>query len=1350
MIRQHHIFQKSVWIFIFVHIGLLAFATNSIFKNYTVSDGLVTKSVTNIMQDKDGFIWIATTNGISRFDGYNFKNFTNFESDSHSMNGSFVFAIAEGANNTIWLSTDAGIEYYDKTKEEFHLLIHPDLKQNLYLSNMVADEEGNIWLSHGQSNLIVYSPKSNSVEFKKLPVPFPQDSSLIIHKLAIHKNNLWVACNRGIGFYSLKQNNYTWVDTLPHQQCTKIHVTDSSTLVFTFPQEGICILNEANGSSKWISKQFIDSHIGPQSQIFDATEDADGNVYIAVSPGIAIVSGTNVTHYNSNSSEHFFEGNSFNNLYRDHNDNIWIGTFENGIFLKKRNETAVKFNTELYKKDVIRTRIASFQIFENNTLLYDDTKAVYLCRDYRDLHKGSATKLFEAPLILSFPLDSHRCIISRSDSSFIFNSQNQSLTYSHMAVAPASSYLDRNGIIWTGSWNGTLIGFDEAKNSKYEISISAFAQSQATIFCINGDTDGSLWLGTLGAGLVHVLNPTAEEPKIEFYNKRAEGKYHLNTNMILSMHSDKYNNLWIGTNGIGLAKMNKDSSSFQFLTIKNGLQSNIIESITSDLNGNIWFATGIISKYDVKNKTLTNYLHAEEVQGSFMVKACATSSMGHVLFASTRGIYTFMPEAITNEEIPSAPFLTNLRVKGISMSAGDTILGLVPYTRSISYSHKITLPFELNSFSIEFASLEFNEFNTINYQYHLQGIDDDWVTASSVNRIASYAGIQPGTYTFEVRASKGSNNWSEPTLLIIEIVPPWYKTIWFKFTSLATILLIVSAVIWFRFRRIKNLNKVLEEKVVQRTEKLSEANMLLQESHVVLEMKNEQIEEALKAKDRLIRVIGHDFKNPLSALRGLIVLMRDNFKQFETQKNEEILQSIDSASSNLENQMKNVLEWAMADRTEIIFKPQEINIETLLADSVELVKKSAERKKIAIELQFDFQSNVFVDVRMISTVLRNLLINAIKFSPEHSTVAIIVQEYDEEIEISVVDSGLGIPSETLNSLFNSNEINATADTENMKSTGIGLRLCKLFVEKNFGTLRAQSNEERGSVFSFTVPKGRKQAVRKDTIVLEKTQKSNTLETLSIKQDKSVTVLIIDDNENILSLLKNLLEPYYTVISARNGKSGMQMASNLIPSLIISDISMPLVSGIDLCQALKEDNATSKVPIILLTANDNLMQEGYASGADDFIVKPFDEKELLLKSHSLLENRKRLIEEQVEKTEESLFILPESYDDLIMKNLLSYVNQHFSEESIDVNTLGETFGLSRTQLWRKFKSTTGQNLSDYIKSLRMTKAKEMLLTGKYKVSEVGYEVGYSSPPYFTKCFTQHFGYTPSECVEKNKS
>lgn len=1338
--------SPRIWIFFLsIVLGLRSNAQTSNFINYSTSEGLVNNTVFDFYRDADSFLWIASASGISRFDGYEFKNFTHKPKDPFSLHGTAVYSIDE-LNDTLWLSTDIGLEYFDKETERFYIVEDELIRDNLFSKNVCVDEKGYVWAYSRSKKMMAYSPSSKSVV--KYITSFADtqlSNDFFIYQFLVVDQNIWMATNKGVAVFEQESNTFTILDSTVSKHCHNIRKTDNTILV-SYMSEGVGIIDIASKDVSWVKIAELQKIVGGDVSLNDALIEKDGSLWVSVGPGLVCLNKSGNTYFNYDSKSSYFEGNVVSCMYRDFDNNVWIGTYEHGIYLKRKSNNFT-YSSRLYKDDVKKTLVTSCRTFGNGSLLYSDTKNVYFCSDYKNLRIESAEKIFSGNTPKLFPINDRYCYIV-TDSFYVFDSKTKTIETKFYGYSCASTYIDDSELLWVGTWYGVVYGLSNDGSVKYKIYLDQKNITSVAVYDICGGSDGSLWLGTFGEGLVHVLNPRSSNPQLVFYNKKKNASHYLSTNYINCLHMDKDSNLWIGTNGAGLGFLKRNSSELLCYSKEDGLQSDLVEAIISDDYNTIWFSSNVLTRFNRSRGTFTHFSAADGVQGNFVSKGCLKTKDGDLLFGTKGGIYTFNPLEINDKSYVFAPVFTSLKVSGISIKTGDTIGGIVPIEKAITYSNSIALPFSYNSFTIEFASVQFHEAPLLQYQYLLDGIDKSWVSSAANRRFASYAGLLPGEYTFKVRASYKTGEWSAPTSIVVKVIPPWWRTAWFQYSSILGLIIITAILVMLRIRTIKTQNITLENKVNQRTTRLKETNTLLQESHVVLEMKNEQLDESLKAKDKLIRVIAHDFKNPLASVKNLVDTLKHKLEQFDVEQLKEMLNSISSATNNLNNQMQNVLDWAMAEGQDLIFKPKEINIETLINDVLLLTQDSAKQKNIAISLQLDYETNAFIDPRMISTVLRNLLINAIRFTPRNGNIAVVVQEYENELEVSIVDSGVGMDDDIIKSIFNSSQIISTAGTENEQGSGIGLRLSKQFVERNKGVLIARSETDRGSVFTFTVPKGENSATRNVSSMNKRTilARKFTMPVPSIPVDKEITILLIDDNENMVHYLARIFEQYYSVISAYDGQSGLQLANNVIPSLIVSDISMPQISGLDLCQVLKGNELTQHIPIVLITANEELMMEGYERGADDFIVKPFEEAAILAKTHALLENRKRLSSSSLIRSGDKSMVLPESYEDKILSKIVAYVNEHYLEPDIDAVKIAEDVGLSRTQLWRKFKSATNQNLSDYIKTLRLERAREMLLTGKYKISEVAYLVGYSNAQYFSKRFSKHFGYSPKECIQ----
>jgi DNA-binding response OmpR family regulator/two-component sensor histidine kinase len=509
----------------------------------------------------------------------------------------------------------------------------------------------------------------------------------------------------------------------------------------------------------------------------------------------------------------------------------------------------------------------------------------------------------------------------------------------------------------------------------------------------------------------------------------------------------------------------------------------------------------------------------------------------------------------------------------------------------------------------------------------------------------------------------------------------------------------------------------------------------------LIEIKNSQLQEALNTKDKLLTVIAHDFKNPLSTLLGFAKLLREKI----TSRNLEDLQpnvtSIVNSADSIYSQMVEVLEWSVSKDDAVKFNPIDINIETVMKDVLSLINESASQKNILIETSYIFTRSAYVDPRMMSTILRNLIINSIKFTPHNGKILISVTEQKSCIEIILKDSGIGMSQDQIDRILSEKHL----ISEDYKS-GFGLQICKTFINRNNGTFHISSQFEKGSSFMISIPKGK---ILENAIENKHEVIYNSFIEFE-EEDNQRKMLVIDDNKEITDFLMEIFSDSFKVITASDGQDGLNKALQYLPEIILSDINMPIIDGKKLCQQLKANNLTNHIPIILISAQTlpHEQIDGLMHGADDYIAKPFNTNILKQKVHILLKNREILIEhlKQSINTNEK-FKLPDSFDDKIIKEITSVIIENISNVDFKVDMLANLVGLSRSQLYRKTVSVLGESPNDYIKTLRLQQAIEMLKTGRYRISEIAYEVGFSDPGYFSSCFFEKYGIKPSEYSKK---
>jgi len=1320
------------------------FSSQHKFKNFNIRDGLVHKTVNCFAQDSDSFIWIGTANGISRFDGYRFKNYTHDVKNPSGLHGTDIIAIAEGTDGKIWFSTDAGIEYLDKETETFHSVTIPEVEGNFFQKNLGIDMSGNIWLYCETTKFIVLDPLGQNIvrtirELPKLP-------SAHISQFAIKDSSLWIASSIGILQYNYLQNTATLHENTQLGHCYSIFTAEDA-ICMAFINEGVYVFNTKSQVGTWTQKKDIESDIKLKSIILSSAQTPDSTLWIGMASGfIAVENGKN-NFYNDDSREQFFDGGVVASMYIDKDNNLWFGTIQDGIYLLKNNTKYFEQKSRLFEGETDKTDVDDFILFDNKSLLYSNHKGIYHYPDYTHLATDCATQITSRSSTSLYPIDGNQCLISSGDSLFFFHAKTQ--TVEAISTFPAISYACQgaDGTIWCSSWIGQVNGYNMQSGTSYSLPVDSTKQASIPAFAIAADQDSSLWLGTVGMGLLHIINPTAENPAYEYYEIKKENELQANSHIVQCLYTDRNNHLWIGTNGGGLAKLDKTTKQLDVYTTEDGLRSNIVESIISDNDGNIWFASSVLTKLDVQNKTFTHFSETDGVGEDFTPRGCAHSSDGKLLFSNSEGIVVFDPHHLPKQTRAPVPAITNLKIRGLYITAGDSIDGNVPYKKAITYTDKLSLPYQYNSFSLEFASIQFQASEAISYQYRLGGIDRDWIPADINGRVANYAGIKPGTYVFEVRALGRDGVWSQAKSIEISIIRPWYRT-WLFISLVSFVLFALATSIVFLFRRMKRQNSMLEKRVTERIQRLEQTNCSLREKQLVMQMESTQLNEALESKDKLLNILAHDFKNPLNGIYGMATLLKKESKKYGAEKIQNFTSAIMSSSKSMLNQMMTLLEWVQSQDDNLEANPIEINLQMLIEDAIDLEKTNAIRKNISISIQADYESNAFVDPKMICMVFRNLLSNAIKFTPKGGSVTIVLQEIEDCFETVFIDSGTGTDPESIDTILNTDApIEPSFGTNKEKGYGLGLRLSKSFIDKNAGSLSISSNQEEGTIFTVSLPKGKTLASKTKKMHQEYPEEL----TATNKADDKKTVLVIEDDKSLLLSICEVISKKYTVLKSDNGKNGLHLAQNAVPDVIVSDINLQEVSGIDICSTIKENELTCHIPILLITSRkkSEYKDQAYINGANDIIEKPLNPFHLLMKIDALLDHSKSIRQHSRKEQAHATADLPENYDSKIINKVVDFIYENLAQEKLSTNYISEQIGISRTQLWRIFKNNTNKSLSDFITEIRVQKAQELLSTGKYRISEISYQIGCSNPKYFSQWFHKEVGMSPTAYADQHK-
>lgn len=1316
------------------------------FRNISTAEGLSHRTINCMLQDSKGFVWIGTSDGLNRFDGYAFKQYFLDNEDSLSLGTNVVTGLTEDLTGTIWLSTGNGIYNYLPATESFYKINFPDNKIIRQAEGVCVDNEGTIWGVENSNTILKMSSGSTQGKYVHL------DSLLGIHEALFNKKIfwadgfIWIFNKKGIVRYDYINEKASLVpQSVSFKGARRLRRGKSGEVLVVDWGKGVYRLNT--------STLKMNSFITPESisdskdiiGITDVCYMNDGSVWITGFPGLFKVmqDGTIVKFNRSTGYELNYDKKVYFSIMSDNNNNIWLGSQDEGLFVISKQE-GLSRHYKFLNDNFLEQPAVRFLIDKEN-LLFCNLDGTFISTEKENWEKGITTPITD---LLSFSVAKY------NESEYVIFTKNDVLTYNMQTKQTETLFktsdlqngiVDSRGIIWVTHWEQGLEGYDPKSGKKYQIDVDTIDKSSNVVFSLFEDSDGSLWLGTFGSGLQHIIDPTATNPKRIIY-KYQDNKNSISNNFILSLHKDAMENIWIGTNGGGLNKFNIQNETFDCITTTDGLRSNVVQSVTSDLEGNIWFATSNITKYSIKTGKLSHYGINDGIKSKYFNLCAQTNSEGIVYFADNKGVLALDPQKQIEKRVPPKPLITNVRLFGKPVGTRQEFNSIVPFPKSVTYSNSIELPYNINSISLEFASVEPSEQINLQYRYILEGINSQWITTSAINeRSANYAGLATGNYTFRVQASTGKNNWSSERILHITITPPWWKSFWVRVITSLIVAIVIAMTILTRFKRLNRRNKLLEQKVADRTRELVQKNERMKEQQIVIEMKNNQLNEALSSKDQLISILAHDFKNPLNGILGVSELLNNEIINVKNEKIRKYITIITHSANSLINQMMKVLDWVQNQDEKIEAKPVEINIEVLLDDILLLEMSNAIKKGIQISTEFEYLHNAYVDPRMINMVFRNLLTNAMKFTPKGGNITIEIEEKEEYIETKFINSGKGITEEKINQILHTNEpIISQLGTVHEKGIGLGLRLCNTFIEKNSGRLNISNDTKKGAIFSVSLPKGKSIAnkIEKEKVNIP------TFDSPILTDAKKLTILLIDDDPELIEIIDDVLNEEYEVIKAEEGDHGLRLAKETIPDIIISDVNLPSVSGIEICSLLRKNPLTEHIPILLISSHseESVKNSAFKMGATDYIEKPFKPDFLKKKVDAILSFKQNLLKNNRENPN---IILPDNFEDKTIQKVIEYINKNISEENLNSNTIADSVGLSRSQLWRILKQKTGKSLSDLIREIKLQTAASMLMSGKYRVSEVSDFVGFANPRYFSRIFYKEFNISPSEYANNFK-
>ena len=1345
--------------------------------------------VLNFIQDRQGYLWIGTTEGLYKYNGYTYDVYERNDKDSTTLSDNWILSLVEDRTGTIWIGTNnGGLNSFNPQLNQFqrHILKTQNPRQGVIrtVPALVADSSGNIWIGT-EAGLFLYDTQAG--KFKELNIQIGNHNDKFSYRIcSLHCDQngiIWIGTNNGFSCFDPETGKsqlilYNPENTDHSPNCIAMAIkndsqgklwigTDGAGLIAYNPHADtikryIKNLNAPNSiSSNNITTLFVDEN----NHIWMGTKNSGGiNVLDSKSGKISYLA---PEHSQLDSRN---DCNTINAIYEDRSGIIWIGTNEGiCIYLQSKKQFFQLPSDKVIADQFDQWRIESIcEDHLGNIWLGTSGDGLYSL-DYMTgkavnfVHDPNNPKSLSNNQIRSLHLDNKNDLWIGTDLGLNkFNREEQNFTrYYFNSTKVSLDDIDRINIIfqdgsehlWLGMNGSGLIEFNPITGSfknygQNNGAIYGLSDPKNKIWTIYSAGDGNLLIGTLKG--LYIFDTTN---KIFNPFTTIKDEKNLNDDHILSLFKDKNGYLWIGSRGGGLIKFDPDQNTCKRFTKINGFPSNTIYTILPDKAGHLWMSSskGIIQLNPQLNQFKTYTTDNGLQSDNFNHGACFKNKAGMLYFGSNNGFNAFYPEKIQTKAYVPPVVITNVTLTDESMAQNKIEAAII---RKDYLVKPLMIPYDkAHTISFESAVLDYTSPKNNQYRYQLEDYDQSWLPASK-SRLVSYRGLGVGEYTFKMRGANSSGIWNEKDIrLKFEILPPFYRAWWAYGTYL--FLLLVGCYFLRRFV----VNRVLLKNQ-------------LQSDHLELSIQKEIDYQ----KSYFFTNISHQFRTPLTLILGPVEKWLQKHKNGDLHNDLKMIQKNCYRILRLINQL---LELSRLDSGEVKLHIRPENIVEFLKGVVFSFTQLAKEKEI--NLSFISAQNsiiVYMDRDKIEDIVSNLLTNAFKYTPANGkiSVSIVIKRNDEEdelfhnyIEIAIRDTGKGIAPEHIDKIFNRFYHLQEPVEIPEEGTGVGLSLAKELTELHQGKINVRSNLNHGSIFTVLLPLG-KEHFDADTITEE--QSPDELIThsrshiypgetvlitksdgkINVKQSESSSpgdvphILIVEDNLDVRLFLRKSLSGDYYVSEASNGAEGLEAVLVKEPDLIISDVMMPVMDGNEFCRRIKTNPLTSHIPVILLTARATTEGkiEGLETGADDYIFKPFDTTELLVRIKNLIAQRKKL----QQRFREEIIIQPgeitaTSTDKVFLERAISIVENHIGDPDFETQILADEVGMSRMNLHRKLKALTGQTPSQFVCSMRLKRAAQLIEQNAGNVTEVAYEVGFSSSSYFTQCFKSEFGILPSE-------
>lgn len=1374
--------------FFFSHCFSALTAQEIQFEHLTVNDGLAHSDAMDIVQGSDGFIWIATNNGVDRHDGYGLKHYRMPPSNPTGVTSNRVHVLFVDLNGLLWAGTEnAGIYYYDQRTDQFYSpafdtnqVSHDQLLKQLNNANIKSitmDQRHRMWVATMKHGVFCLQTGKGGVISSIQNVALGPTGDLNYAATTVFVNSsgqVWIGTlDKGL-----------WMVEPPKQ-----HSRDPyrAAEIQYIPDKQIRVLQRDKKGNFWIASDHSIYRIRPGTSdrqheirklplIVDDIQciysDSFGHLWIGSNSGLKMIENVekylnaptsqNIHHYAPDGSDPSgINSARIHRIMQDNFGNLWLAASDGGVnkirlqakgfhilsrSVSKKNTLASNFVNSIARDDTQQTVWIGTR---NGYCVYDERSnsfANFLATTAQDKGEGIEVSAFcMVGKSMWIGTRYNGLYLAKTDplqNPVAFDRQPGLPAWGHISVESIVS--DNKGQIWVGTFGAGLILF--TKEGQF---VRAYNRSNGALpsddisFLLYDPLSDVIWASSHDHGVLKMQEKRGALQLRKQFKHDPGNDNSLKVNFAWPLARDKIGNIWVGTIGGGLHKIEIRNGSEVIHRFQHLIPDSDIESILIDKKGNLWIGGAGLKRFTPKTGELINFDVKDGLQSnSFKVGSAFLSSTGTMYFGGPNGVTWFKPEEI-RPTLPPMVRITAMRVLNKNLSETSGQAGSSMVSKTFSERDGVTIhPYE-NDFLFEFVGLNYVNAQKQSYAYKLQGYSENWVKLPDGQRIASFSNLSAGDYVFRVKVSNGEGLWSASRAVHVKVLPPWWKTWWAYFGYL---FIILAVLFWYR--------------------NLTTSRLKLENKLALERLKSENEQKMAEMKANFFTGVSHELRTPLTLILGPMEELARSYAESGAMREKVLM--MHKQSRKLLHLVNQLLSFRKVETGTVQLSASSQNVMELILEVFSIFKVKAD--ELNLHYQLDAPSHgvpMYFDHEKLEVIITNLLSNAFKYSKSGGTISFVTtitgdpecdavwndkKLADHFLEIFVTDTGIGIHADDQEKIFDP-YFQASNNISFLSGSGIGLALVKEFVERHSGEIAFKSKIGSGSTFTVRLPFGRKHLRQSElapaAALPDFTQNQPVAPQPNAEQrlpkHEMYKLLIVEDNADLRDYLYHLFRDQYRVFLCADGSEGWKKATEILPDLILSDVSMPEMSGLELSKKIKQNQKTTHIPVILLTALAAALQEleGLETGADDYIVKPFNEDILKVKIANFLENRERLQQyyhTQILLQPNQIVIADE--DKLFLEKAMGLVEANLNNRDFNVQCLVNDMHMSQSVFYRRIKTITGQTVIEFIRDTRLKNAAQLLKNPHIRVSEVASMVGMEDVRNFRIFFQKRYDMLPS--------